>query len=108
MDEGVRVLAFVLLTAGDPARGLVLIVARVGNTTPWSENDRELLLTAAHSVRLSHERQLSMENLRKAALTDPLTRLGNRRALEAALLLDLAEARETHSGLSLISLEHLP
>ena len=105
VNEGVQALAFVPLTAGDPARGLVLIIARVGNAAPWSENDRNLFLTAAQSVQLSHERQLSMERLREAALTDPLTRLGNRRALEVALLLGLTEARKTHSGLGLISLD---
>ncbi|CAM4126823.1 sensor domain-containing diguanylate cyclase [Deinococcus marmoris] len=105
VDESVQALAFVPLTAGDPARGLALIICRVGDAPPWSENDRELFLTAAHSVRLSHERQHSMESLREAALTDPLTRLGNRRAMEEALLLGLEEARETRSGLSLISLD---
>ncbi|TSA81704.1 sensor domain-containing diguanylate cyclase [Deinococcus detaillensis] len=105
VNEGVRALAFVPLTVGDPARGLALIIARVGNAMPWSENDRNLFLTVAHSVQLSHERQQSMQSLREDALTDPLTRLGNRRALEAALLLGLAEARKTNSGLSLISLD---
>jgi len=105
VDEDVRVLGFVPLTPGDPARGLALIVARVGNMTPWSANDRELLLTAAHSVRLSHERQHDMQRLHEAALTDPLTRLGNRRAFEDTLKLGLTQARETGSGLSLISLD---
>ncbi len=105
VDEGVQALAFVPLTSGDPAKGLALIICRIGDTSPWSESDRALFLTAAQSVRLAHERQHSMQNLREAALTDPLTRLGNRRALEDALLLGLAEARETHSGLSLISLD---
>ncbi|WP_161883474.1 sensor domain-containing diguanylate cyclase [Deinococcus alpinitundrae] len=104
-NEGVQALAFVPLTAGNPGRGLVLIIARVGENVPWSADDRELFLTAAQSVRLAHERQHAMEQLRDAALTDPLTQLGNRRALEDALLLSLAEARETRSGLSLISLD---
>jgi diguanylate cyclase (GGDEF)-like protein len=105
MKEDVRALAFVPLTAGDPAMGLALIIGRVGDSPPWSDDDRELFLTAAQSVRLSHERQDSMDRLREAALTDPLTRLGNRRALEDALELSLIQARGTRSGLSVISLD---
>ena len=105
MKEDVRALAFVPLTAGDPARGLALIIGRVGDSLPWSDDDRELFMTAAQSVRLSHERQDSMDRLRDAALTDPLTRLGNRRALENALELALEEAGRRCSGLSVISLD---
>lgn len=105
VNEGVQALAFVPLTTPDPDRGLVLIICRIGDAPTWSENDRELFLTAAQSVRLSHERQHSMDDLREAALTDPLTRLGNRRALEDALDLGLTEARVHHSGLSLILLD---
>ncbi|WP_161883544.1 sensor domain-containing diguanylate cyclase [Deinococcus alpinitundrae] len=105
VDEGIQALAFVPLTTGDLLHGLALIIARVGNATPWSTNDRELILTAAQSVRLSYERQHAMERLHEAALTDPLTRLSNRRAFEAALELGLTQARETGSGLSVISLD---
>jgi len=105
VDEGVGALAFVPLTAGNPSRGLVLIIARVGENVPWAADDRELFLTAAQSVRLAHERQHAMAHLRDAALTDPLTQLGNRRALEDVLRLSLAEARETRSGLSLSSMD---
>ena len=105
LKEDVRALAFVPLTAGDPAAGLALIIGRVGDSPPWSDDDRELFLTAAQSVRLSHERQDSMDRLRDAALTDPLTRLGNRRALENALELALAEADRGRSGLSVITLD---
>ncbi|WP_161884270.1 diguanylate cyclase domain-containing protein [Deinococcus alpinitundrae] len=104
-NESVQALASIPLTPGDPGRGLALIVCRVGDAPTWSENDRELFLTAAQSIRLAHERQHAMEHLRDAALTDPLTQLGNRRALEDALRLSLAEARETRSGLSLISMD---
>ncbi|WP_407543261.1 sensor domain-containing diguanylate cyclase (plasmid) [Deinococcus radiomollis] len=105
LKEDVRALAFVPLTAGDPSVGLALVIGRVGDSPPWSDDDRELFLTAAQSVRLSHERQDSMDRLREAALTDPLTRLGNRRALEDALELALDEAGQRHSGLSVITLD---
>lgn len=105
LKADVRALAFVPLTAGDPAAGLALVIGRVGDSPPWSDDDRELFLTAAQSVRLSHERQDTMDRLREAALTDPLTRLGNRRALENALELALEEASQRHSGLSVISLD---
>ncbi|UQN09215.1 sensor domain-containing diguanylate cyclase [Deinococcus sp. QL22] len=104
-NEDVQALAFVPLTMGDPAHGLALIIGRVGDSPPWSVQDQDLFLTAAQSLRLSYERQHSMDHLREAALTDPLTQLGNRRALEDALELALAEARETRSGLSLISID---
>ncbi|WP_161883637.1 sensor domain-containing diguanylate cyclase [Deinococcus alpinitundrae] len=105
VDEGVGAVAYIPLTPGDPGRGLALIIARVGDAPPWSENDRALFLTAAQSIRLAHERQQALTQLRDAALTDPLTQLGNRRALEDTLRLSLAEARESRSGLSLISLD---
>ena len=104
-NEGVQALAFIPLTPQDPGRGLALIICRVSDAPTWSENDRELFLTAAQSIRLAHERQQVVTQLRDAALTDPLTQLGNRRALEDALLLSLAEAREIRSGLSLISMD---
>ncbi|WP_161884016.1 diguanylate cyclase domain-containing protein [Deinococcus alpinitundrae] len=105
VDEGVQAVAFVPLTTGNPSQGLALIMARVQDTRPWSANDRALFLTAAQSVRLSYERLHTIERLREAALMDPLTRLGNRRAFEDALELGLTQARKTHSGLSLISLD---
>nr|WP_161883888.1 diguanylate cyclase [Deinococcus alpinitundrae] len=105
VNEAVRALAFIPLTAGDPGRGLALMLGRVGDPKPWSANDRELLLTAGHSVRLSHERQGFMERLRDAALTDPLTRLGNRRAFDETLDAAINASKRHLFSVSILSLD---
>ena len=104
-SQKVQAIAFVPINAGDPAHGLALIIARVAEGPPWSEQDRELFLTAANTIRLASERQHSLASLHTAAMTDSLTHLGNRRALEDALESGLTWAQEGHAGLSVISLD---
>ncbi|HEY0477636.1 MAG TPA: HD domain-containing phosphohydrolase [Kofleriaceae bacterium] len=69
-----------------------------------------LLLTAASAAmmfreRLERIRVREMERLKRAALTDSLTGLGNHRAFEEALARDLSEAREAGQPLSLALLD---
>jgi diguanylate cyclase (GGDEF)-like protein len=101
---GVSSLAFVPWSDGQ-AGGLVLVIARVGDARTWSLTDQELFMNAANSIRLSYERQLALSALHEAAESDPLTGLGNRRALNHALRNGLTEAREAQSSLHVISLD---
>ena len=69
-----------------------------------------LLLTAASAAmryreRLERIRQRELERLKRAALTDSLSGLGNHRAFEEDLQRDLDHAAETGTGLSLALLD---
>jgi diguanylate cyclase (GGDEF)-like protein len=69
-----------------------------------------LLLTAAAAAmryreRLERIRQRELERLKKVALTDSLTGLGNHRAFEEGLARQLTEAREADEPLSLALLD---
>lgn len=63
----------------------VLLLARLGASVPWLTEERALLEAAARSVGIALERAEQVASLERAALTDPLTGLGNRRALDEAL-----------------------
>ncbi|MFC4427247.1 sensor domain-containing diguanylate cyclase [Deinococcus navajonensis] len=63
----------------------LLAGSRAQPVTSWSSRDRALLSAAARTVRVALERQGRFRQVERAALTDPLTGLGNRRALNRAL-----------------------
>ena len=97
---GVRSVAFV------PVGADVLFVAvRHGIARPWRPRERTLFEAAARTVRVATDRTLARESLEKAALTDVLTGLRNRRALESDLRADLAEARRHGEPLMILSID---
>ena len=75
----------------------VLLLARLRCPAPWTPEDRALLDAAARSVGIALERARHVRALERAALTDALTGLGNRRALDTAL--DEADRRQRRTGL---------
>ncbi|WP_170928778.1 sensor domain-containing diguanylate cyclase [Deinococcus hopiensis] len=75
----------------------VLLLARLRCPAPWTPEDRALLDAAARSVGIALERTRHVQALERAALTDALTGLGNRRALDTAL--DEADRRHRQTGL---------
>ncbi len=80
---GLRSGACLPLGAFDGAQ-YVLAVARTHSGT-WRERDRALLETGAGSVELALSRRELVRRREVEALTDALTGLGNRRALDLAL-----------------------
>ncbi len=74
-----------------PGGAYVLLLARLGDPAVWLPEERLLLEAAARSVGVALERAEYLQALERAALTDALTGLGNRRALDDAL--DEADAR---------------
>nr|WP_280527566.1 GGDEF domain-containing protein [Deinococcus humi] len=63
----------------------LLAGSRTQPATAWSQRDRALLSAAARTVRVAWERQGRFRQVEHAALTDALTGLGNRRAMNRAL-----------------------
>ncbi|WP_152871113.1 sensor domain-containing diguanylate cyclase [Deinococcus terrestris] len=79
-----------------PDGAYVLLLARLGEPAAWLPEERLLLEAAARSVGVALERAEHLQALERAALTDALTGLGNRRALDDAL--DDADARFADTG----------
>lgn len=79
-----------------PGGAYVLLLARLGEPAAWSGEERLLLEAAARSVGVALERAEYLQALERAALTDALTGLGNRRALDDAL--DEADGRLAAAG----------
>lgn len=63
----------------------LLAGSRTQPVTSWSQRDQALLSAAAQTVRVAWERQGRFRQVEHAALTDALTGLGNRRALNRTL-----------------------
>ncbi|GMA15470.1 sensor domain-containing diguanylate cyclase (plasmid) [Deinococcus metallilatus] len=81
---GVRALAWGPLAELDEGR-FVVVVTRLGQVQPWSGPHRDLFEAAARTLRLALERQRHLRRVERAAVTDNLTGLGNRRAFERHL-----------------------
>ncbi|PYE53757.1 GAF domain-containing protein [Deinococcus yavapaiensis] len=63
----------------------IVMYGRLHRERPWTERDRQLLEAAAGSVRRAMEFRERTRRMQDAALTDALTRLGNRRAFNEAM-----------------------
>jgi diguanylate cyclase (GGDEF)-like protein len=89
-DDGVWALALPIAgTADDELRGGALAVAR--RDREFREDEQTLMLGLVERARTAVCEILAHEVLREQAVTDPLTRLGNRRKLAA----DLAKRMDT-------------
>ncbi len=84
LPGGLKSAAWIPLTASHDAQ-YIYVVARLHGGESWSPRDRDLLTAAARTVRVAFERQEHLRVIEQASLTDPLTGLGNRRALDRAL-----------------------
>lgn len=88
-DAGLRSVAWLPLQVGRPGARRdphsLLLLARLGEPAPWTPEERALLEEAARTVGVALERAEHVQMLENAALTDALTGLGNRRALDEAL-----------------------
>lgn len=102
---GLRSAALIPLEDFRGAQHTVLAALRVGRARPWSDRDRSLFEAAARGIRLSHARRRSVQELRAAALTDPLTGLGNRRAFLSDLQSALEEADRKGEPVTLLTLD---
>jgi len=99
--QGVRSIAWIPLASVQDTHYL-FSATRLHQDRAWSLRDRELLAAAARTVRVAFERHEHLRLLEYASLTDLLTGLGNRRALEKAL--EKWTARD-HEPLGVISID---
>lgn len=99
--QGVRSIAWIPLASVQDTHYL-FSATRLHQDRAWSLRDRALLAAAARTVRVAFERHEHLRLLEYASLTDLLTGLGNRRALEKAL--EKWTARD-HELLGVISID---
>jgi diguanylate cyclase (GGDEF)-like protein/PAS domain S-box-containing protein len=91
LEAGLRSMAW-LPIGGNHAPVCVLAAARLSEARPWSARDQEVLAAVGRVVAAALERREHLAQLERAAFHDPLTGLGNRRAFEADLERELAQA----------------
>ncbi len=82
----------------------VLCGARL-SPQPWQAADRDLLEAAARTVTVALNRRLYLNELQAAALSDPLTGLGNRRSFERDLSARQAQASRQEQPLAVMMLD---
>lgn len=82
---GLRSAAWLDLRESQGGHPYVLALARLIEPAGWTPDERGLLEAAVRSVGVALERAEHVRELERAALTDKLTGLGNRRALDEAL-----------------------
>jgi diguanylate cyclase (GGDEF)-like protein len=98
---GVRAMASYPLAGGR----LCLSVARIHRVRPWSALDRELFSAIGRTVQVALDREVRSRALQEAAITDPLTDLRNRRAMDTDLASDLAAARRSGRPVTVLVLD---
>lgn len=91
------------LTHGDQLIGAIAIY-RTGPDRYGPEDRRLLDLIAQHAAPVLHN-SIVFERAQEASLTDPLTGLANRRALQQALAAAFAPARHTSSPLAVLLMD---
>ncbi|GGJ52328.1 sensor domain-containing diguanylate cyclase [Deinococcus roseus] len=106
VPEGV-IAAFVPLIplGSSQEKPLVFVACSLQGRKAWSREDRNLFEAAGRSVRVTVERQERLRRMEAAALTDPLTQLGNRRAFQEDLQSRLSAARRHRHPLCLVQLD---
>lgn len=101
--------AFVPLADGSLGKPVVFVGGRLGGPRAWSARERSLLEAAGRTASVALERFRRQREAERAALTDALTGLGNRRAFDSDLAAELARAeRHGHSvGVLVVDLDGL-
>jgi diguanylate cyclase (GGDEF)-like protein len=82
-DMGVRAYLGSPFSAGGSRIGALCVIDQVPRA--WTEDDRQIIDDLAMAVATDIELRLQLTTQQEMAVTDPLTGLGNRRALAAAL-----------------------
>ncbi|UQN05018.1 GGDEF domain-containing protein [Deinococcus sp. QL22] len=82
---GVKRTAWLHLSHPAASQTFVLVMMRFEELGQWTPEERTLLEAAARSIEVVLERTGHVQTLERAALTDALTGLGNRRALDMAV-----------------------
>ncbi|GAQ23146.1 diguanylate cyclase with PAS/PAC sensor [Deinococcus grandis] len=85
LNAGVRSAAWLPLSNDSDQDRFVLLFTRQDEPAIWTAQEQRLLSAAARSVSIALERDAAMQHLERLAQTDPLTGLGNRRALDETL-----------------------
>lgn len=81
-------------------RAYAFLAVRLREPRAWTDAQRSLFDSAARSVAFALERREYLLHLERAALTDQLTGLGNRRAFDLDLDATLARAARAHTAFS--------
>ena len=84
----------------------LFVITRFHHDRAWPAQDQALIHAAARMVRVTFERQAHLQQLETVALTDALTGLGNRRAMDQALQAWTAGPHQVF-GLLMIDLDGL-
>lgn len=95
--QGLQAAALLPVTL-DATTGVLILTVYRSEAREWTEFERDLLGTAARSLQRFVRRRHTLTELHRAAGTDPLTGVGNRRAFEQAL-----EAALRRGPLTLVS-----
>jgi diguanylate cyclase (GGDEF)-like protein len=83
LGMGIRAYLGSPFTAGGSRIGALCVIDQ--RPRAWTDDDREIIDDLAMAVATDIELRLQLTTQREMAITDPLTGLGNRRALAAAL-----------------------
>jgi diguanylate cyclase (GGDEF)-like protein len=103
-DLGVRSVAFVPLKTSSQTPMLFVLV-RLHQLRPWTALDKELIEAAARIMAVSIERQDHFKFMQRAALTDVLTGLSNRRSFDLDLETELAGAKRHGHALGVVMID---
>ncbi|MGM9319366.1 GGDEF domain-containing protein [Deinococcus aquaticus] len=85
LSAGVHSAAWLPLGTPGQQGPFVLLLTRQDEPALWTAQEQHLLIAAARSVSIALDRAATMQHLERLAQTDPLTGLGNRRALDETL-----------------------
>ncbi len=83
----------------------VLFAVRLFHPRPWHEREQRLLEAAARAVRGAAQRGRARKQLEEAAMSDVLTGLRNRRAFDADLAAELADAARHRFPVSVLFID---
>lgn len=104
--QGLQAAALLPVTL-DTTTGVLILTVYRSEAREWTEFERDLLATAARNLQRFVRRRHMLTELHRAAGTDPLTGVGNRRAFEQALAAALLRGPFTLVSTDLDGLKHV-